>query len=236
MEGKQTKLVIAIDGFSSCGKSTMAKDIAKRMGYIYVDTGAMYRAVTLYALRNNWIKDDNIDKKNLIDSLDDIKISFQYNQENQSNITFLNGENIETEIRQLKVSDNVSIVAAIAEVRKHLVKLQQKFGKDAGVVMDGRDIGTVVFPNADLKIFMTADPLIRAQRRYDELKSKGDLVTIEEILANVEKRDHIDQTREESPLTKADDAITLDNSHLTPVEQTAQVMQWIKDKITEKDS
>ncbi|QZT38663.1 (d)CMP kinase [Halosquirtibacter xylanolyticus] len=235
MKGKQTKLVIAIDGFSSCGKSTMAKDIAKRMSYIYVDTGAMYRAVTLYALRMNWIKEDHVEKQLLIDALNDIHISFQYNEENQTNVTFLNGENIETEIRQLGVSNNVSVIAAIAEVRHHLVKLQQEFGNDGGVVMDGRDIGTVVFPHADLKVFMTADPLIRAKRRFDELNAKGDHVTLDEILANVEKRDYIDQNRDESPLTKADDAVVLDNSHITPSEQTALVMEWIQEKIEEKD-
>ncbi|MDC1105716.1 (d)CMP kinase [Prolixibacteraceae bacterium] len=235
MKGKQTKLVIAIDGFSSCGKSTMAKDIAKIMSYIYVDTGAMYRAVTLYALRKNWINEDEVETPLLIDALNDIHISFQYNEENQTNVTFLNGENIETEIRQLEVSNNVSVIAAIGEVRRHLVKLQQEFGNDGGVVMDGRDIGTVVFPHADLKIFMTADPMIRAKRRYDELTAKGDSVTIEDILANVEKRDYIDQNREESPLTKAADAVVLDNSRLTPAEQTALVMEWIKEKKEEKD-
>ncbi|QZE13723.1 (d)CMP kinase [Halosquirtibacter laminarini] len=235
MEGKKTKLVIAIDGFSSCGKSTMAKDIAKRMEYIYVDTGAMYRAVTLYAIRHQMILEDEVSKEALVQDLDKIVITFQYDENSKSNETYLNGENVENEIRQLEVSNSVSLIAAIAEVRHHLVRLQQVFGNDSGVVMDGRDIGTVVFPNADLKIFMTADPMIRAKRRFDELTEKGEMVSLEAILANVEKRDHIDQTRDESPLVKADDAIVLDNSHLTPKEQTALVMQWIEDKIDKKD-
>ncbi len=227
------KIVIAIDGHSSCGKSTMAKTLARILGYIYIDSGAMYRAVTLFALRNGWITNGNPDVENVISSLKDIKITFRWNHETEKNTTFMNGENIEDEIRKLEVSQNVSPISTIAEVRKEMVKQQRENGKNKGIVMDGRDIGTVVFPDAELKIFMTASPEIRAQRRFLELKEKGLEVNFEEILANVEERDKIDSTREVSPLKKADDAIILDNSNLSREEQLQWALKKVK-KITEQ--
>ncbi len=221
------KIIIAIDGFSSCGKSTVAKQVASLLGYNYIDTGAMYRAVTLFCLRKNLIVDQRIKKEELIALLHEIHIEFNYNKALQKSETCLNGEIIEEEIRQLPVSDNVSQVSVIREVREKMVALQQKMGQGKGIVMDGRDIGTVVFPKAELKIFMTASPHIRAQRRYDELKAKGQEVSFNEILSNVEMRDHIDQTRKESPLRQADDALVLDNSNLTREEQ----LQWIIDRV-----
>lgn len=226
------KITIAIDGFSSCGKSTMAKDLAKEIGYIYIDSGAMYRAVTLYCLRNNLFNDDGgIDAVALEKHIGDIKISFRLNDITSIPETLLNGENVETEIRTMEVSSKVSIVAALGFVREALVKLQQEMGKNKGIVMDGRDIGTVVFPDAELKIFVIASAEIRAKRRYDELTAKGQTVSYEEILANVVERDRIDQTREVSPLRKADDAIVLDNSDMSIPEQKI----WLKnvfDKVT----
>lgn len=226
------KIIIAIDGFSSCGKSTMAKDLAKEIGYIYIDSGAMYRAVTLYCLRNNLFNDDGgIDAVALEKHIGDIKISFRLNDITSRPETLLNGENVETEIRTMEVSSKVSIVAALGFVREALVKLQQEMGKNKGIVMDGRDIGTVVFPDAELKIFVIASAEIRAKRRYDELTAKGQTVSYEEILANVVERDRIDQTREVSPLRKADDAIVLDNSDMSIPEQKI----WLKnvfDKVT----
>ena len=226
------KITIAIDGFSSCGKSTMAKDLAKEIGYIYIDSGAMYRAVTLYCLRNNLFNDDGgIDAVALEKHIGDIKISFRLNDITSRPETLLNGENVETEIRTMEVSSKVSIVAALGFVREALVKLQQEMGKNKGIVMDGRDIGTVVFPDAELKIFVIASAEIRAKRRYDELTAKGQTVSYEEILANVVGRDRIDQTREVSPLRKADDAIVLDNSDMSIPEQKI----WLKnvfDKVT----
>lgn len=226
------KITIAIDGFSSCGKSTMAKDLAKEIGYIYIDSGAMYRAVTLYCLRNNLFNDDGgIDAVALEKHIADIKISFRLNDITSRPETLLNGENVETEIRTMEVSSKVSIVAALGFVREALVKLQQEMGKNKGIVMDGRDIGTVVFPDAELKIFVIASAEIRAKRRYDELTAKGQTVSYEEILANVVERDRIDQTREVSPLRKADDAIVLDNSDMSIPEQKI----WLKnvfDKVT----
>lgn len=224
------KIVIAVDGHSSCGKSTLAKALASLLNYAYIDTGAMYRAVTLYALRNGLINDGKVDEAGLIAQLNQIKITFRYNEAAGKSETYLNGENVEEEIRQLPVSRNVSPVATISEVRKHLVALQQEMGKDKGIVMDGRDIGTVVFPDAELKIYMTASLEVRVQRRYDELKAKGEDVSIEEIKANVVERDYIDENRDESPLRKADDAIVLDNSHLTPEEQLA----WANEKVIER--
>jgi cytidylate kinase len=224
------KIVIAVDGHSSCGKSTLAKALASRLNYAYIDTGAMYRAVTLFGLRNGFINDGKVDEADLIAQLKQIKITFRYNTATGKNETFLNGENIEEEIRQLPVSRNVSPVATIGEVRKHLVALQQEMGKDKGIVMDGRDIGTVVFPDAELKIYMTASPEVRAQRRYDELKAKGENVSFDEIKANVVERDYIDENREESPLKKADDAIVLDNSFLTPDQQ----LEWAYQKVMER--
>jgi cytidylate kinase len=206
------KITIAIDGFSSTGKSTVAKQLAKALGYVYVDSGAMYRAVTLYAMQNGFIEKDCFDKEGLISQLDHIKISFKFNQVLGFAEVYLNGKNVEKDIRSLEVSNFVSPVATVSEVREQLVKQQQNFGKDKGVVMDGRDIGTVVFLDAELKLFMTASAEKRAKRRYDELVERGDDVSYDDVLKNVHTRDHIDSTREDSPLTMADDAITVDNS------------------------
>ncbi len=231
MSGK--KIIIAIDGHSSCGKSTMAKTLARMLKYIYIDSGAMYRAVTLYALRKGLINNGIPDIQKLIDELKNIKITFQWDEAAEKNTTFLNGENIEEEIRQLEVSQNVSPVSTIAEVRHEMVKQQRENGKNKGIIMDGRDIGTVVFPDAELKIFMTASPEIRAQRRFLELKNKGQEVDFDEILKNVLSRDNIDSTREISPLKKANDALVLDNSNLTREEQLQWAMEQVK-KITEE--
>lgn len=218
------KITIAIDGFSSCGKSTMAKDLAKEIGYIYVDTGAMYRSVTLYALRHNLFNaDGTIREEELQAQMKDINISFQLNKETGRPDTYLNGENVENEIRTMEVSSHVSPIATLAFVRKTLVEQQQRMGAEKGIVMDGRDIGTVVFPNAELKIFVTASAEVRAQRRYDELKAKGMEADFADILKNVQERDYIDSHRETSPLRKADDALELDNSQLTIAEQK----QWL---------
>jgi CMP/dCMP kinase len=224
------KIIVAIDGHSSCGKSTIAKDLAASLGYIFIDSGAMYRAVTLYALRNKLVVDGELKLQELILSLSKINIKFIYNSDLQSSETFLNGENVEEEIRQLPVSQNVSHVAAIEEVRKTMVILQQKLGKNKGIVMDGRDIGTVVFPEAELKFFVTASAEIRAKRRFDELTSKGESVSFSEILKNVIERDCIDSTREASPLKKADDAIVLDNSNMNRQEQ----LDWVIQKVSER--
>ena len=223
------KITIAIDGFSSCGKSTMAKDLAREVGYIYIDSGAMYRAVTLYCLENNLFTTDGIDTARLETLMSDIRISFQLNPETGRPMTYLNGVNVEDRIRTMEVSTRVSPVAALPFVREALVKLQQEMGKEKGIVMDGRDIGTAVFPDAELKIFVTASAEIRAQRRYDELKAKGEDASFEEILTNVKERDYIDQNREVSPLRKADDALLLDNSNLTIEEQK----QWLKERFEE---
>ncbi len=223
----QKKLIIAIDGHSSCGKSTVAKDLAKELGYVYIDTGAMYRSVTLFAMQNGFVGNGTIDEKALGTHLNDIKITFKYQPEEKKNETFLNGISVEDAIRGLEVSQNVSAVSALGFVRRRLVELQQEMGIEGGIVMDGRDIGTVVFPKADLKLFMTAAPEIRAQRRFDELIAKGDPVNFDEILENVKFRDHQDSTREESPLMQADDAVVLDNSNLTKEEQ----LQWIMEKL-----
>lgn len=224
------KITIAIDGHSSCGKSTMAKDLAREVGYVYVDTGAMYRSVTLYALRHGMFAADKaIDKEALREAMPQIKISFQFNPETQKPDTYLNGELVEGEIRSMEVSSRVSIVAALDFVRAALVSQQQAMGKDGGVVMDGRDIGTVVFPDAQLKIFVTASAEVRAQRRYDEMKAKGADANYDEILKNVQERDYIDSHREASPLRKADDAIVLDNSNMTIAEQKS----WLMEKFRE---
>ena len=223
-------ITIAIDGHSSCGKSTLAKSLARELEYIYIDSGAMYRAVTLFALRNGLIVNREIlNKEELIERIEEVKITFEWDSKTEKNITFLNEENIEDEIRRTEVSNNVSPISTIPEVRKEMVKQQRENGKDKGIVMDGRDIGTVVFPDAELKIFMTASPEIRAKRRYVELKEKGVEVDFDEILANVEERDNIDSTREASPLKKADDAIVLDNSSLSREEQ----LQWALQKANE---
>lgn len=221
------KIVIAIDGFSSCGKSTMAKDLAHEVGYIYVDTGAMYRSVTLYALRNQLFDTDgNIMANALEAAMPHINIAFKLNEQTGRPDTYLNGQCVENEIRTLEVSSKVSIVAALPFVRKKLVEEQQKMGKEKGIVMDGRDIGTVVFPQAELKIFVTASAEVRAQRRFDELEAKGMPADYADILKNVQERDYIDSHRAVSPLTKAADAIELDNSHMTIAEQK----QWLMDK------
>ncbi len=228
------KIVIAIDGFSSCGKSTMAKDLAREIGYIYVDTGAMYRSVTLYALRNNMFGDDGkVDEARLHDAIDNIEIAFRLNDETGRPDTLLNGECVEKDIRGLEVSSKVSLIAALPFVREKLVKEQQKMGQAKGIVMDGRDIGTVVFPQAELKIFVTASAEVRAQRRYDELMAKGMPADFEDILKNVQERDYMDSHRAVSPLRKADDAIELDNSHMTIAEQKAWLMEKFKAAVGE---
>lgn len=220
------KIVIAIDGFSSCGKSTMAKDLAREVGYIYVDTGAMYRSVTLYALRNQLFDaDGNIMSSALEAAMPHINISFKLNEQTGRPDTYLNGLCVENEIRSLEVSSKVSIVAALPFVREKLVEEQQKMGEEKGIVMDGRDIGTVVFPNAELKIFVTASAEVRAQRRFDELEAKGMPADYADILKNVQERDYIDSHRAVSPLTKAADAIELDNSHMTIAEQKQLLME-----------
>lgn len=225
------KIVIAIDGFSSCGKSTMAKDLAREVGYIYVDTGAMYRAVTLFAMRNDvFDAEGNIDETRLKALLPNVKLTFQLNNETKLPEVCLNGENVERYIRTLEVSQHVSPIAALPFVREKLVEQQQAMGNEKGIVMDGRDIGTVVFPNAELKIFVTASAEIRAQRRFKELETKGMPADFDEILQNVEQRDYIDTHRETSPLRQADDALVLDNSHLTITEQKV----WLMEKFNER--
>lgn len=225
------KIVIAIDGFSSCGKSTMAKDLAREVGYIYVDTGAMYRAVTLFAMRNDvFDAEGNIDETRLKALLPDVKLTFQLNNETKLPEVCLNGENVERYIRTLEVSQHVSPIAALPFVREKLVEQQQAMGNEKGIVMDGRDIGTVVFPNAELKIFVTASAEIRAQRRFKELETKGMPADFDEILQNVEQRDYIDTHRKTSPLRQADDALVLDNSHLTIAEQKV----WLMEKFNER--
>ena len=226
----EKKITIAVDGFSSCGKSTLAKQLAAKLGYVYIDSGAMYRAVTLYALRNNMIVDEELDTKKLIASLDDVKIHFEINANGEPQ-TFLNGINVEREIRKIYVSQWVSPVAAVPEVRHVMVAQQQKMGEAKGVVMDGRDIGTTVFPNAELKIFVTAEVDVRAQRRYDEMLSKGEAADMAEVKQNLQERDRIDQSRAESPLRKADDAVVLDNSHITRDEQLQVAYDWAMERI-----
>ena len=222
------KIVIAIDGHSSSGKSTMAKDLAREIGYIYIDTGAMYRAVTLYALQHHYIQGNVIDEEAWKADMDKIDISFQYNAETGRPDTFLNGKKVEKEIRTMEVSDKVSPIAALGFVRRAMVAKQQEIGKAKGVVMDGRDIGTVVFPDAELKLFVTASPEVRARRRWEELQAKGESVSYEEVLANVKKRDYIDSTRAESPLRQAPDASVLDNSNMTIAEQKQWLMRQVK--------
>lgn len=222
------KITIAIDGYSSSGKSTMAKDLAKEIGYIYIDSGAMYRAVTLYALENGLLEQDAINENELRKKINDIHITFKLNAATGKPETYLNGVNVEDKIRSMEVSSQVSQVSTIGFVREAMVAQQQEMGKAKGIVMDGRDIGTVVFPDAELKIFVTASPETRAQRRYDELKAKGQQVDYEEILANVKQRDYIDRTRDISPLRQADDAVLLDNSTLTREEQNKWLMEQYK--------
>lgn len=225
------KITIAIDGFSSTGKSTLAKQLAKELEYVYVDTGAMYRAVTFFAMQNGYISNDFFDKETLVNSLSAIKLHFEFNAELGFAEMFLNDENVELPIRTLEVSNFVSKIAEVSEVRAKLVEQQQSMGKNKGIVMDGRDIGTVVFPDAELKIFMTASPETRAQRRFDELVSKGQTVTFEQVLHNVQERDYIDTHRADSPLVKADDAIEIDNSYLTREEQFSLVLELVEEVI-----
>lgn len=231
------KITIAIDGYSSCGKSTIAKALAQRLNYRYIDTGAMYRAVTLFALRNGLIdKKNHINHELLVTALPQIKVEFQFNHHSKVSETFLNGENVEQEIRSMEVSDNVSKVSTIHEVREKMVNLQREMGKDKAVILDGRDIGTNVFPDAELKLFMTADNNIRAQRRLDEFSSKGQYFTLEEVKLNLMKRDYDDTHRKENPLTKAKDAIVLDNTDLNKEQQLDFVLKLIADMQLTKDS
>ena len=232
----EKKITIAIDGFSSTGKSTVAKRLAKELGYVYVDTGAMYRAVTLFMMRKIFVSEDNIDEEAIIRHLPFINLHFEFNEDLGYGEMYLNNENVEKEIRYLEVSQQVSKVSAIPQVRKKLVEQQQEMGENKGVVMDGRDIGTVVFPDAELKIFMTASTETRAQRRYDELKDRGDDINFEDVLKNVKDRDYMDSTREDSPLIKADDAIEFDNSNLGLEEQFEKILKIAKDKIAEVNS
>jgi cytidylate kinase len=225
------KITIAIDGYSSTGKSTIAKQLAKALGYIYVDSGAMYRAVTLYAMQNQLIGESSFNKEQLVAQLKDIEIAFKFNEKLGFAEVYLDGQNVEKEIRTLEVSQFVSQVSTLTEVRQQLVKQQQVFGKHKGVVMDGRDIGTVVFTNAELKLFMTASDAIRAKRRYKELLDKGENISFEDVLENVKSRDYIDSTRKDSPLIKADDAIEIDNSEMTLEQQFNKVLSLAKDKI-----
>ncbi len=222
------KITIAIDGHSSCGKSTMAKQLAKRLGYVYVDTGAMYRTVTLFALRNGLFDaDGNVKTDELKARMHEIEVSFKFNETTGKADACLNGEDVEKEIRLMEVSNHVSPIAAIPFVREEMVEQQRRMGKEKGIVMDGRDIGTTVFPDAELKIFVTASAEVRAQRRYDELTDKGENANYEEILKNVQERDYIDSHRAVSPLRQADDAILLDNSHMTIEEQN----QWLEKQV-----
>ncbi len=225
------KITIAIDGFSSTGKSTLAKQLANELAYVYVDTGAMYRAVTFFAMKNNLIKSDFFDKKKLVDSLPQIQLEFKFNSDLGFAEMYLNGENVEKQIRTIEVSSFVSKVAEVSEVRSKLVEQQKEMGKNKAIVMDGRDIGTVVFPDAELKIFMTASAETRAQRRYDELQQKGDNVSYEDVLKNVVERDYIDTHREDSPLVIAEDAIEIDNSYLNREEQFAAVLELVNEVV-----
>lgn len=225
------KITIAIDGYSSCGKSTLAKALANHLNYIYVDSGAMYRAVTLHLMNTGLLKDGHFIRKQVINELNRIHIKFQYNIEQQKSETFLNGENVEKDIRTMEISRQVSAISAIPEVRSKLVGIQQTMGSEGGVVMDGRDIGTVVFPNADVKLFMTASNDIRAERRYLEMKEKGQDLTLDEVKKSIARRDHLDMNREISPLKKADDAIELDNSDLDEEQQFELALKIINDKV-----
>lgn len=229
MSDTENRIVIAIDGFSSCGKSTFAKAIAARLGYIFIDTGAMYRAVTLYALEHGAIRSGIVDEEAVVALLDDMDIAFRFNPQRGASDIYVDGNLVEGKIRTIEVSNCVSQVSAIPAVRQKLVAMQQEMGRHRGVVMDGRDIGTVVFPDAELKLFMTADPAVRAQRRYDELSAKGQQVTLSDIERNVRERDQADMTRAVSPLRKAEDAIELDNSHMTVDEQ----MKWFMERLAD---
>lgn len=225
-------IIIAIDGHSSCGKSTMAKDLARAIGYIYVDTGAMYRAVTLYSIRRGLWKDGVLDTETLRNEMSDVRITFRLNAETGLPETYLNGENVEQDIRSMEVSAKVSPIATLDFVREAMVREQQAMGKSKGIVMDGRDIGTTVFPEAEMKIFVTALPHVRAQRRLDELRAKGDATTtFDDVLANIEERDRIDSTRAVSPLRQAEDALVLDNSHMTIPQQKAWLLERFQEVI-----
>lgn len=228
-------ITIAIDGFSSTGKSTVAKQLAKELGYVYVDTGAMYRAVTLYAIQNGFITNEDFKVNDFVMQLDKIQLEFKFNKELGYSEIYLNGKNVEKLIRSMEVSNLVSKVSTVPEVRYQLVKQQQKMGKGKGIVMDGRDIGTVVFPQAELKLFMTASADIRAQRRYDELIAKGEKVIYEDVLRNVQERDYIDSHRKDSPLMKADDAIEFDNSNMTLEEQFDKIMNLVRITLESKE-
>lgn len=230
------KITIAIDGFSSCGKSTLAQSLAKKLSYNYIDTGAMFRAVALYCLRNGLIKEDGTKVYKIREFLDDITIGFEFNKEKGFGEVTLNGENVEAEIRNLTISGIVTKISGIKEVREKLLILQQSMGKDKGVVLDGRDIGTVVFPDAELKIFMTADTAVRAQRRLAELKAKGEQVTLEQVNDNLKLRDHNDTTREESPLRQAADAVVIDNTNLTREDQLIMIQVLAQQRINQFDA
>jgi len=227
------KITIAIDGYSSCGKSTLAKQLAKELGYGYIDTGAMFRAVALYCLNNGLIETDGTRVYKIREFLDDIKVGFLYNKKTELNEITLNGKNVEEEIRNLTISRIVTKISGIKEVRQKLLTLQQELGKNKAMVLDGRDIGTMVFPDAELKLFMTADTDVRAKRRFDELKSKGHNVTIEEVKENLELRDHTDTTRDESPLKRADDAIVIDNTNLTKGDQLRMIFALAQQRKSE---
>jgi cytidylate kinase len=224
------KIIVAIDGFSSCGKSTMAKTLARETGYIYVDTGAMYRAVSLFCIRNGWTTDSELNTAAIEKHITEIQLEFRTNENGKAEM-YMNGENIENEIRTLDVANGASKVSTLGAVRRELVRQQQKMGEKKGIVMDGRDIGTVVFPEAELKIFLTASAEVRAQRRWDEMRAKGENVSYEEVLANVIERDFRDQNRDESPLRKAVDAIEIDNTTLQPNEQQEILRQLFEKKL-----
>ena len=226
------KITIAIDGYSSCGKSTLAKQLASKLNYTYVDSGAMYRAIALFAIEKGFASKDFVKKEELISKLDSVDVDLKYDSKTGGVTTFLNGKNVEEEIRSMRVSNVVSFVSVIKEVRAKLRSLQQQLGKRGGVVMDGRDIGTAVFPNAELKLFMTASPDVRAQRRFDELKTKGKEVSLEEVRANLVSRDKEDTSRKEDPLIQANDALALDNSNLTLTAQLDLALSWVNDRIT----
>jgi CMP/dCMP kinase len=230
MDLKSKRLTIAIDGHSSCGKSTVAKELALKLGYTYIDSGAMYRAVTLFCIQNNLIEGDHINLDKLNSMFSEVNIHFTFDPNTKQYITWLNGQMVEDQIRRIEVSDKVSQVSAVGFVREKMVKLQQQMGQKGGIVMDGRDIGTVVFPNAELKIFMTASVEVRAQRRYNELKTKGEMVSFDEVAENITKRDFIDQNREIAPLRQATDAYVLDNSYLSREEQFEKILELVKRK------
>lgn len=230
MEKERKALIIAVDGHSSTGKSTVAKLLAVRLGYVYIDTGAMYRAVTLQAMRKGWIEQGKIDEKGLAEGLGQICIDFKYDAEKGRYVTYLDGECVEQEIRGMEVSGNVSAVSGLGFVRKMLVEKQREMGKCGGVIMDGRDIGSVVFPDAEVKFFMTASPEVRAKRRYDELVQKGEKVDYKDVENNVRQRDYLDEHRQESPLKKTEDAVLIDNSHMTIEEEVEYMLETIRHK------